>query len=84
MHLAPLKTLLAGCEVFNAAALEEAVKAWAERDDIKLGAIAQPARVALTGQSVSPGIFEVMELLGRNITLERLDAALELHAEREG
>ena len=83
-HLAALQDLLAGSEVFNAAALEEAVKAWAEREDIKLGAIAQPARVALTGQAVSPGIFEVMELLGRSITLERLATAVHMHAEREG
>jgi len=53
--------------------------------DLKLGKIAQPVRVALTGGSASPGIFEVLALLGRERSLPRLDAALqwiEAHAER--
>jgi len=83
-YLEPLRALLAGASAFNAAAIEAEVKSWAEREDIKLGAIAQPARVALTGQTVSPGIFEVMELLGRGITLERLDEAIRIYEQREG
>jgi glutamyl-tRNA synthetase len=39
---------------------------------VKVGALIHPARVALTGRSVSPGLFEVMELLGRGRTVERL------------
>jgi glutamyl-tRNA synthetase len=76
--LAPLVELLAGAEPFEAGKLEERVKAWAEKEGLKLGAVAQPARVALTGRSVSPGIFEVMELLGRDRTLARLRAAAAL------
>jgi glutamyl-tRNA synthetase len=79
-HLAQLRTLLAEAESFSALTLEERVKTWAEEDDIKLGAIAQPARVALTGSTVSPGIFDVMELLGREVSLARLDAAIALGA----
>ncbi len=41
-----------------------------------LGKIAQPVRVALTGGTASPGIFEIMEVLGRDLTLSRLDRAL--------
>ena len=43
---------------------------------LKLGKIAQPVRVAVTGGTASPGIFEVLEILGRDRTLARLDAAL--------
>jgi len=43
---------------------------------LKLGKIAQPVRVAVTGGTASPGIFEVLEILGRHRTLARLDAAL--------
>jgi glutamyl-tRNA synthetase len=39
---------------------------------LKLGLVAQPLRAALTGSNVSPGIFEVMVVLGRDETLERL------------
>lgn len=80
-HLLPLRDLVQGHEPFEAASLEEAVKAWAERDDIKLGAIAQPARVALTGKGASPGLFDVMELLGRETTVARLAAGHALATE---
>ena len=43
---------------------------------IKLGEIAQPLRVALTGTSASPGLFEVMEVLGKGKVLRRIDKAL--------
>ena len=46
---------------------------------IKLGEIAQPLRVALTGTSVSPGLFEVMEVLGKETVLRRMDKALQAH-----
>jgi glutamyl-tRNA synthetase len=42
---------------------------------VKLGKLAQPVRVALTGSTASPGLFEVMAILGREKTLARLDAA---------
>ncbi len=56
--------------------LEEATRGYAEAQDIKLGKAAQPLRAALTGGTVSPGIFEVMEILGREETLARLDDVL--------
>ncbi len=49
---------------FSKAALHEAMKAYAEREEKKLGAIAQPLRAALTGSTVSPPIDAVMEALG--------------------
>jgi glutamyl-tRNA synthetase len=43
-----------------------------EEEGIKMGVLAQPVRVALTGRAASPGLFEVMEVLGRERTLHRL------------
>jgi len=47
-----------------------------EERGVKLGAIAQPVRVALTGGTVSPGIFEVMDIMGKDMVLSRLDNAI--------
>lgn len=56
--------------------LEEIFKEIVARKNIKLGAIAQAVRVALTGKSVSPGIYEVMRILGKEEVLNRLARAL--------
>jgi len=53
-------------------ALEEAVKRVAEKAELGLGKIAQPLRAALTGRSTSPGIFDVLVLLGRDESLARI------------
>ena len=47
-----------------------------EESGLKLGKIAQPIRVALTGGTVSPGIFEVMDILGKEEVLQRLEKAV--------
>ncbi len=57
---------------WSAAATEAAVKAFAAERGLKLGAIAQPLRAALTGRTASPGIFEVLALLGRDESLARI------------
>ena len=54
-----------------------------EERGLKLGTIAQPVRVALTGGTVSPGIFEVMEILGKDEVLSRLDKAVEYISARK-
>jgi glutamyl-tRNA synthetase len=51
-------------------------KAVMEETGLKLGKIAQPVRVALTGTTVSPGIFEVIAVLGREKVIARLEAAI--------
>jgi glutamyl-tRNA synthetase len=51
---------------------EEAFKQLVEEEKMKMGQLAQPVRVALTGRTASPGLFEVMEVLGRDRTLFRL------------
>lgn len=53
--------------------VQAAAKAYADAHEMKLGKVAQPLRAALTGTTVSPGIFEVMAVLGREETLARLD-----------
>jgi glutamyl-tRNA synthetase len=52
--------------------LEAAVRAFAEAEGVKLGQVAQPLRAALTGSTTSPGIFEVMAVLGRDEALARI------------
>jgi glutamyl-tRNA synthetase len=67
---------IAGQDDWSAAALEQTARALAESEGVKLGQIAQPLRAAVTGATQSPGLFEVMELLGKTEVLGRLDDAL--------
>lgn len=67
-----LHPILADSAEWKAASLEQAVKAHAEATGIKLGKFAQPLRAALTGTSTSPGIFDVLEVLGREESLGRI------------
>ena len=62
---------------FSKQVWEESFKKFVEEEGIKMGQIAQPVRVALTGRTASPGLFEVMEVLGRDRTLLRLRRGLE-------
>jgi glutamyl-tRNA synthetase len=55
-------------------ALEAAARTFAEAQGLKLGAVAQPLRAAITGKTTSPPLFEVMALLGREESLTRLRA----------
>jgi glutamyl-tRNA synthetase len=63
---------LKAVEPWTGEATEQAVRAFAERRSAKLGAVAQPLRVALTGRTTSPGIFEVLALLGKAESLGRI------------
>ena len=56
---------------------EEAFKQLVEEEGVKMGQLAQPVRVVLTGRTASPGLFEVMGVLGRERTLLRLQAGIE-------
>jgi len=71
--LAKLKAVLGSVTPWSGATTEAAVRAFAEQNDLKLGAIAQPLRAALTGRTTSPGIFEVLAVLGRQECLSRLE-----------
>jgi glutamyl-tRNA synthetase len=63
---------LAGLEAWTPDAMESLVRAMADEKGLGLGKVAQPLRAALTGSNVSPGVFEIMEILGREESLERL------------
>jgi glutamyl-tRNA synthetase len=73
--LAAAADTLADVEPFTAAAVEEALRALAERLGQKPRQAFQPIRIAVTGSKVSPGLFESIELLGRDETLARIKAA---------
>jgi glutamyl-tRNA synthetase len=70
--IADLMTDLSGVEPWSAPMIENTVRAFAERKEVKLGAVAQPLRAALTGRPTSPGIFEVLQVLGKRESLARL------------
>jgi len=70
--LAGLRAALEALAAWNEPALEAAVRAYAEDQGVKLGTVAQPLRAALTGTTASPGIFEVMVVLGRAESLGRI------------
>ncbi len=77
--LSPMKLLvdkLGQLEAFTHEALEQVFLAVMEETELKLGKIAQPVRLALTGTTVSPGIFEIIEVLGKEETIKRLGAAV--------
>lgn len=67
-----LRMALEGVTDWTAANTEAATRAFAEAEGIKLGGAAQPLRVALTGKTTSPGIFDVLAVLGRQECLDRL------------
>jgi glutamyl-tRNA synthetase len=63
---------LSNVEPWTKEMIENAVRAFVERKDLKLGAVAQPLRAALTGRPTSPGIFDVLHVLGKPESLARL------------
>ena len=71
-HLGALKARFADVKDWAPQPLEEAVRAYSEDAGVKLGTIAQPLRAALTGRTVSPGIFDVLDVLGRDESLSRI------------
>jgi len=80
--LAKLVHALEGLPIFDEASIEQVFQQLLAESGLKLGAIAQPARVALTGDTVSPGIHQVMAILGRERVFGRLCQALEWIASR--
>lgn len=74
--LIELKNGLTSIPDFSHKELEKIFKTITDNHGIKLGALAQPVRVAMTGGTESPGIFEVLEIIGREKALRRLDKAI--------
>lgn len=75
--LAAVRDALAALGDWSPHALEEALKAFTARSGKKLGEVAQPVRVALSGGTVSPPIHQTLALLGRDESLRRIGLALE-------
>jgi glutamyl-tRNA synthetase len=71
-NIAEFTDLLRTLNDWSVPAIDGAARAFAEQKGLKLGKVTQPLRAALTGRTVSPGIFEVMVLIGRDETLGRL------------
>jgi glutamyl-tRNA synthetase len=71
-HIAEFAEILRGLNDWAVPAIDAAARVFAEQKGLKLGKIAQPLRAALTGRTISPGIFEVMVLIGKEETLARL------------
>jgi glutamyl-tRNA synthetase len=61
---------------WNAESLKVAVEAVGTKHDVKLGKLQGPLRIAITGRSVGPPLFEPIELLGRDESLRRIKSAL--------
>jgi glutamyl-tRNA synthetase len=78
-HLAALQARLAGLDAakFTAAALENEFKALAAASGQKVGAYIHPARLATSGRPVGPSLYHLLEVLGRERVLNRIDRALQ-------
>src|SRR5262245_1162135 len=74
--LQELRSRLAGAADWSPAALDALIRGYAESSGLGLGKVAQPLRVALTGGTISPPIFDTLSFLGRDRALARLDRAL--------
>ncbi|MEQ1938766.1 glutamate--tRNA ligase [Mesorhizobium sp. CN5-321] len=71
--LKALQPMLGALPEWTAETTEAAVRAYAEQAGLKLGKVAQPLRAALTGRSTSPGVFDVLAVLGREESLDRIN-----------
>ena len=63
-------------ENWSSASLDYDIKEFARNEGLKLGEIALPLRAALTGKTVSPGIFEILNVLGKEQSLARINDVL--------
>jgi glutamyl-tRNA synthetase len=77
-RLEKLASVLSAVTPWEAKPLEDAANAWLAEAALPIKDVAQPARVALTGRSVSPGLYEVLAVLGRERSLERLRRGVEI------
>lgn len=75
-HLALLKPELETLADWSPEGIEKVIRAYIERSDAKLGKVAQPLRAALTGRTTSPGIFDLLSILGRDEVVGRIDDQL--------
>jgi glutamyl-tRNA synthetase len=72
---------LQNLDPWRAHEIEEAVKQYCEQKQLGLGNVAQPIRVAVSGTTISPPIFQSLEFLGRERALSRIDRCLKITGE---
>jgi glutamyl-tRNA synthetase len=82
-HMIALRKALSQAQPFEHDTLEAALRSTAEQLDLKAGDLIHPTRIALTGQSVGPSVFSVVEAVGREKTVERLKR-MEEFLEKQG
>jgi glutamyl-tRNA synthetase len=75
-HLQALATRMASAQPYTQASLEHVVRMTAEERGVKAAALIHATRVAVTGRTASPGLFEVLELLGSTTVVDRLNRAI--------
>jgi glutamyl-tRNA synthetase len=76
--LGDMAEVLRGLNEWSVPTIDTAMRALAEAKGLKLGKLAQPLRAALTGRTISPGIFEVMVLIGRDESMARLEDQIQV------
>jgi glutamyl-tRNA synthetase len=74
--LREILAILSGLSSWTAHEIELAVKGYCDRTQLGLGKVAQPIRVAVSGSTVSPPIFETLEFLGKPSTIARIEKCL--------
>jgi glutamyl-tRNA synthetase len=74
--LTDMSEILPTLNEWDELSIETAIKKYMEVNEIKMGEIAQPLRIALTGNTVSPGIYETLYLVGKDRSIERIKAAI--------
>jgi len=77
-HLAAIDAALAALDTFDSGSTEAALRALADARGVKAGVLIHAVRVAVTGKTASPGLFDVLALLGRNRVHARVAAARRL------
>jgi glutamyl-tRNA synthetase len=75
-RLKAVRDSLSSVEKFDAAEIEAALKATAAKLGVKFGAIVHPTRLAATGSTVGPSLYHLLEVLGKETVLSRIDRAL--------
>ena len=75
-HLLAVREAFAAVENFDATNLEAALKATAGQRDVKVGVLVHPTRLAVTGSNAGPSLYHLLEILGKEKVLARLDRAL--------
>ena len=75
-YLARVRLCMMDCEDFSIESIETGIRNLAEKINLKAAQLIHPTRLALTGWGISPGLFEVMNLLGRDTVIRRLEKAI--------